>query len=489
MGVSGGLEDLEQAARLLPAEPPSRELAIVLASLANTRLVRNEIAEAQAAAERAVAVARTVGDRRQEASAHITLGTALTYLDEADAGLAALEDGLRLATETGDHETALRAMLNISDALELLGRHEEAAETAARGLAEARRVGLRRRFGVLLTYNLVEPLFRLGRWAEAERIAAEAAELDPLGTRSGALYDLRGAIARRLRPAGRRRALRGDGAEPSTRGSRSRRTPGSRCSKPRSSTRAATWPGRAPRSRARSPTTTRRASPRATRGRWSGSGCAPRPTWRRWRATGASRRPRTPAPTSWCATPPACRSPPPPAARTRRCSRPSGRGSPATRPATAGRPPWAPGVRPPSRTGSPTRCCGSGRPRSPAATGRRRPRPCARHARSPRGLGPSRSPRGRTASPAAPGSGSTRAREPAPAAKAESAPFDLTDRELEVLRQVAAGLTNREIGAALYMSPKTASVHVSRIFVKLGVSGRVEAATLAHRHGLIADED
>ena len=57
-----------------------------------------------------------------------------------------------------------------------------------------------------------------------------------------------------------------------------------------------------------------------------------------------------------------------------------------------------------------------------------------------------------------------------------------------MLRQLAAGLTNREIGAALYMSPKTASVHVSRIFAKLGVSGRVEAAALAHRHGLI-DQD
>jgi DNA-binding NarL/FixJ family response regulator len=66
----------------------------------------------------------------------------------------------------------------------------------------------------------------------------------------------------------------------------------------------------------------------------------------------------------------------------------------------------------------------------------------------------------------------------------ESAPFDLTDREQEVLRLLAAGRTNREIGATLYMSPKTASVHVSRIFAKLGVSGRVEAAALAHRHGL-----
>ena len=62
--------------------------------------------------------------------------------------------------------------------------------------------------------------------------------------------------------------------------------------------------------------------------------------------------------------------------------------------------------------------------------------------------------------------------------------LDLTARERDVLRLVAAGRTNREIGAELYMSPKTASVHVSRILRKLNVRGRVEAAAIAHRRGL-----
>ena len=62
--------------------------------------------------------------------------------------------------------------------------------------------------------------------------------------------------------------------------------------------------------------------------------------------------------------------------------------------------------------------------------------------------------------------------------------LDLTAREREVLRLVAVGRTNREIGAELYMSPKTASVHVSRILRKLNVRGRVEAAAVAHRRGL-----
>jgi DNA-binding NarL/FixJ family response regulator len=61
----------------------------------------------------------------------------------------------------------------------------------------------------------------------------------------------------------------------------------------------------------------------------------------------------------------------------------------------------------------------------------------------------------------------------------------LTTRELDVLRLIAAGRTNPEIGKALYMSPKTASVHVSRILSKLDVKTRTEAAGVAHRLGLL----
>jgi DNA-binding CsgD family transcriptional regulator/tetratricopeptide (TPR) repeat protein len=63
-------------------------------------------------------------------------------------------------------------------------------------------------------------------------------------------------------------------------------------------------------------------------------------------------------------------------------------------------------------------------------------------------------------------------------------PFGLTDREVEVLRRVAAGRTNKQIAQELYISPKTASVHVSNILAKLGVAGRGEASAIAHQHGL-----
>jgi DNA-binding NarL/FixJ family response regulator len=61
----------------------------------------------------------------------------------------------------------------------------------------------------------------------------------------------------------------------------------------------------------------------------------------------------------------------------------------------------------------------------------------------------------------------------------------LTAREAEVLRLVARGLSNRQIGEELFISAKTVSVHVSNLLAKLGASGRTEAATLAHRRGLL----
>jgi DNA-binding CsgD family transcriptional regulator/tetratricopeptide (TPR) repeat protein len=64
-------------------------------------------------------------------------------------------------------------------------------------------------------------------------------------------------------------------------------------------------------------------------------------------------------------------------------------------------------------------------------------------------------------------------------------PFGLTARELEVLALVASGRTNRQIGEALFISEKTASVHVSRILAKLGARSRAQAAAMAGTVGLV----
>ncbi len=72
-----------------------------------------------------------------------------------------------------------------------------------------------------------------------------------------------------------------------------------------------------------------------------------------------------------------------------------------------------------------------------------------------------------------------------PSAPGEPSLFKLTRRELQVLHLVNEGRSNGEIGSTLFISTKTASVHVSNILRKLGATNRIEAAAIARRHQLV----
>ena len=61
----------------------------------------------------------------------------------------------------------------------------------------------------------------------------------------------------------------------------------------------------------------------------------------------------------------------------------------------------------------------------------------------------------------------------------------LSDRELDVLRLVAAGYSSREVADALFISPRTATTHVEHILTKLGVNSRSAAVAVAMREGLV----
>jgi DNA-binding CsgD family transcriptional regulator len=67
-------------------------------------------------------------------------------------------------------------------------------------------------------------------------------------------------------------------------------------------------------------------------------------------------------------------------------------------------------------------------------------------------------------------------------------PAGLTGREVEILRLVARGLSNRQIASDLTISPKTANAHVEHIYTKLGVNSRALASLFAAKHGLISPE-
>jgi DNA-binding NarL/FixJ family response regulator len=78
------------------------------------------------------------------------------------------------------------------------------------------------------------------------------------------------------------------------------------------------------------------------------------------------------------------------------------------------------------------------------------------------------------------------ARAPGPAAEGSVEGLDdLTDREVEVLRLIARGLSNAEIAAELFVGETTVKTHVSRVLMKLGVRDRVQAVVVAYENGIV----
>ncbi|MGZ4622715.1 MAG: helix-turn-helix transcriptional regulator [Blastococcus sp.] len=190
----GGIEELERALGRLPEEKPTLARVAVLTSLANT-LMRMGADRAPEVGRTALAAARAIGAKEQEAGALITLGSSLTYLVDPVEGETFLREGLRLALDAHDHETALRGYVNLSDALEARGRHRDAALAAREGVELAGRVGLTRNFGAFLIGNQAEPLVRLGDWAEARQLAQEVVAIGLTGVFPASAHELMGYLA------------------------------------------------------------------------------------------------------------------------------------------------------------------------------------------------------------------------------------------------------------------------------------------------------
>jgi DNA-binding NarL/FixJ family response regulator len=186
----------ERAVSLLAPEPPTVARAVVLVSLASRRIMDVDMRECSAVAAEAVEAARGAQAREQEAAAMIILGTSRAYLGDIQDGVAELRRGLELAVSLGENALALRGYLNLSDALQMLGESREAADVAARGLELAGRVGLTRHvYGGYLRANQVEALIHLGRWSDAESLVSEGVELGISGVVASALILHRARIA------------------------------------------------------------------------------------------------------------------------------------------------------------------------------------------------------------------------------------------------------------------------------------------------------
>ncbi|MEV6121835.1 AAA family ATPase [Streptomyces sp. NPDC052077] len=484
-GRGDGWRELGIAQDLVRGLPPSEVHAEVLAMAANWAMLRDPGPDAVVAAERAVEYARRVGAHDIELNARVTLGGLMVDAGDIEAGLAQMSRVREEVAAEGHPAVVGRSHVNLPSVLEGIGRSEEAVAILREGVALTRRKGLLES-EAWVRGNLADSLISLGRWDEAAEAAGHAAARRAPTPNGSAALKLAVIALARGRTADAERLL----AE--ARGSYGTHDPMPQYTLPLASLTLdlAAAGGRFPDARAAldgvlesgfPPGTERYAwpllrsaaaaeadalgLPGAEEGRAAVLDRIARtadrlttrvPLWEAyslWLRAELDRARERDTPEPWSAAATAFE----PLRRPYSLARVRYRLAAALL-ATGGEDGRA-------RAGEPLRLAA-------AAADRLGARPLAdavallaQRARLP--LDPD------SAGPAGAGADA----DPAGA-------LGLTGRERDVLRLVAEGRTNRQIAGELFISPKTASVHVSNILAKLGVSGRGEAAAVAHRLGL-----
>ncbi|MGW0770871.1 helix-turn-helix transcriptional regulator [Streptomyces sp. NPDC002676] len=482
-----GWQELATAQDLVRGLPPSEVHAEVLAVVANWSMLHRPGPEAFAAAERAVEYARMVSARDIELHARLTRGGLQVESGDTDAGLAEMRQVLEHCLAEGVPHVASRAYVNLPSSLQGVGRHGEAEPLLREGIAFSRRHGVPD-FEAWAWGNLSEALYSLGQWEEAAEAAAQA-------TRLGHSTKPRGLGALRLAHLA---LARGDLAEATRRLATTRALYGSHDPMPqqglpvaRIALGVAAQEGRILDARAEllqaleagfPPGTHRHAWPLLLAAATAEADARTLPAAEPGRAELLDRlfesvRKLTTGVPLWQAYEQWTRA---------ELLRAEGRDTEDT---------WSPVVtafeclsrpydlaRVRHRLAQTLLAQGGDDERERAVELLRLAGAVAGHlgARPLADAVTRLAHRARLTLAPAPRTG------PAPADPVKA--LGLTSRETDVLRLVSAGRTNRQIAEELFISPKTASVHVSNILAKLGVSGRGEAAAVAHRLGLFPAE-
>jgi DNA-binding CsgD family transcriptional regulator/predicted ATPase len=167
----GAIAAARQAFQSLPKDTEPLPRSEVTSAYAAVLMAAGEYTAAAALAREALdlILAPAVSERHRAiaAAALTTLGVATALKGDVETGLAVLDDALSLAQQDGDKEAELRALNNRSFVLQAAGRHQAAAEDALEGLLLSRERHLDLGASAVLLANLVECLDWLGRWNEA----------------------------------------------------------------------------------------------------------------------------------------------------------------------------------------------------------------------------------------------------------------------------------------------------------------------------------
>ncbi|NGN64022.1 AAA family ATPase [Streptomyces sp. A7024] len=171
-GRGNGWAELAEALKLVEDQPPSPVQADVLSNAANWLVLHGWDDRTVEMTERAVEVAREVGALEVELNARVTLATMRAERNEEDGWLAELFETREQAGRIGAPRLLMRIHASVTDQLEKYGRSAEAVEAGREGIDELRRRGLYDA-AAFLAGNVAESLITLGQWPQADEVIQE----------------------------------------------------------------------------------------------------------------------------------------------------------------------------------------------------------------------------------------------------------------------------------------------------------------------------
>jgi DNA-binding CsgD family transcriptional regulator len=163
----------EKAVALLEDRPASREQAFTMATLGQSLMLRNLYGESESVLQRAIAIAREVDAGSVEAHALCSLGPVQVGTGRADEGLATMRRAQELTFRLGSDEEQCRSYTNLTHCLYLSGHYDEAAKAGAEGVEVTIRTGFQRAYGQSILGNWIMAMVCAGRWDEAEAVRAD----------------------------------------------------------------------------------------------------------------------------------------------------------------------------------------------------------------------------------------------------------------------------------------------------------------------------
>lgn len=173
----GAVDLLQQALDIAPPESGDDLRPQLLAELAGRLMLEARYDEAIEMSTHAIDEAREAEGPRGSSVAHTVRGIARIDRGDIEEGLSDLDTARRLAGR--DPSPLLRHAVNASDAMNVIGRYRDAVDIAEAGIEQVRRRGVERTSGVMLSSNTVEPLMALGELDRAETLLDPAISLDP----------------------------------------------------------------------------------------------------------------------------------------------------------------------------------------------------------------------------------------------------------------------------------------------------------------------